>query len=366
LAQKLYEEGYITYHRTDSVNLSTAAITQMRNYVEKEFGIKYIPDKPRYYSTKQKLAQEAHEAIRPTKTHTTPQVVNGDLGASYGRLYELIWRRAIASQMSDAIIESTAVIVEAKGIPGSEYKLKTNGSILLFEGFLKMNPFGLQDKKLPNFIAKENLDLISILSEKHETPPPPRYNDASLIKSIERDQNRFIPTPVGTAVNDFLVKNFSDIDDIPFTASMEDSLDAIANEGKNWVPMIKDFYTPFEKKLENVKKADRIEIPAEETGEKCPKDGAPLVIRVGKFGKFISCKNFPTCDFKKAFVQETNFECPKCLEEGRPNGKIIAKRTRKGRTFYGCSNYPNCDFAVWKLQDIKKGLQEKKDKNQNK
>ncbi len=378
LAQKLYEEGYITYHRTDSVNLSSAAIYQMRSFVEKEFGKKYIPEAQRIYSTKQKLAQEAHEAIRPTKAHTTPQIVSADLGASYARVYELIWRRAISSQMSDALIESTSVTVFATGNSSSEYKLKTNGSVLLFEGFLKMNPFGLQDKKLPNFIAEENLNLISILTEKHETPPPPRYNDASLIKSleeagigrpstyasiigtietrnyIEREQNRFIPTPVGSAVNDFLVKNFSDIDDIPFTASMEDSLDAIANEGKDWVPMIKDFYTPFEKKLESVKKADRIEIPTEETGEKCPKDGAPLVIRVGKFGKFISCKNFPACDFKKAFVIETNFECPKCLKEGRQNGKIIAKRTRKGRTFYGCSNYPSCDFAVWKLQDIKK------------
>jgi len=328
LAQKLYEEGYITYHRTDSVNLAQASVYQMRDYVKKEFGEKYIPGSPRFYTTKQKLAKEAHEA--------------------------------------------------KEGGSDSEYILKANGSVLLFQGFLKMNPFGLQDKKLPLFTQGENLNLLNAMSSMHETPPPPRYNDASLIKSleeagigrpstyasiigtiesrnyIEKDQNRFIPTPVGEAVNDFLVKNFSDIDDIPFTAEMEDSLDAIANNGKDWVPMIKDFYKPFEKKLESVKKAERVEIPTQETGEICPKDGAALVIRVGKFGKFISCKNFSACDFKKAYVQETNFACPKYVVAGRANGKVIAKRTRKGRTFYGCSNYPDCDFAVWKLQDIKK------------
>lgn len=379
LAQKLYEEGYITYHRTDSVNLAQGAIQQMRGYIEKQFGAKYILDKPRFYATKQKLAQEAHEAIRPTKAERTPEIVSQELGSQYGKLYELIWRRALASQMSDALIESTSVLVDAVSsvipseVEGSrKYRFKTNGSVLLFEGFLKMNPFGLQDKKLPKFVAQEQITLSSILTEAHETPPPPRYNDASLIKSleeagigrpstyatiigtiearnyIERDQGRFIPTAVGIAVNDFLVKNFSNIDDIPFTATMEDQLDEIAQGQKEWVPIIRDFYTPFEKQLKDVSKAERVQIAVEETGELCPKDGAPLVIRTGRFGKFISCKNFPTCDFKKPFIIETNYTCPK------DGGKVIAKKTKKGRTFYGCSNYPNCDFAVWKLSDLKK------------
>ncbi len=378
LAQKLYEEGYITYHRTDSVNLAQAAVSQIRSFVTKTYGEKFVPENPKAYANKQKLAQEAHEAIRPTKVNVSAEQISQDLGSAFGKLYELIWRRAVASQMSDAQIESTTVYVDVTGVSGKKYKLKANGSVLVFEGFLKVNPFGLQDKKLPNFIALETLKAENVLTEKHETPPPPRYNDASLISSleeegigrpstyasiistiearnyIEREQGRFVPTSVGMAVNDFLVKNFSDIDDIPFTANMEDELDAIANNGKPWQPMIKDFYTPFAQKLKEVSKAERVEIPAEETGEMCPKDGAPLVIRVGRFGKFISCKNFPTCDFKKPFVLETNYICPK------DGGKIIAKKTKKGRTFYGCSNYPNCNFAVWKLTDIKKTGEEPK------
>ncbi|HEX8966133.1 MAG TPA: type I DNA topoisomerase [Patescibacteria group bacterium] len=378
LAQKLYEEGYITYHRTDSVNLAQAAVSQIRSFVTKTYGETYVPATAKAYANKQKLAQEAHEAIRPTRVNVTAEQISQDLGSAFGKLYELIWRRAVASQMSDAQIESTTVYVDVTGVSGKKYKLKANGSVLVFEGFLKVNPFGLQDKKLPNFIALETLKAENVLTEKHETPPPPRYNDASLISSleeegigrpstyasiistiearnyIEREQGRFVPTSVGMAVNDFLVKNFSDIDDIPFTANMEDELDAIANNGKPWQPMIKEFYTPFAQKLKEVSKAGRVEIPAEETGEMCPKDGAPLVIRVGRFGKFISCKNFPTCDFKKPFVLETNYICPK------DGGKIIAKKTKKGRTFYGCSNYPNCDFAVWKLADIKKTGEEPK------
>lgn len=371
LAQKLYEEGYITYHRTDSVNLAQAAITSMRAYVTKEYGEKYVPSSPRLYSAKQKLAQEAHEAIRPTKIAILGETISSTLGKDFGKLYELIWRRALASQMSDALIESTTVFVEA-----APYLFKTNGSILVFEGFLKINPFGLEDKKLPQFTSEEILALQKVLPEQHTTTPPPRYNDASLIKSleeagvgrpstyatiigtievrqyIEREQKKFIPTSVGMAVNDFLVKNFSDIDDIPFTAEMEDKLDAVASGDAQWQPMIENFYTPFAEKLKIVAKADRVEIPAEETGEKCPKDGAPLVIRVGKFGKFISCKNFPTCDFKKQYIEETQYTCPK------DGGKVIVKKTKKGRPFYGCSNYPKCDFAVWKIEDLKKQQKE--------
>jgi len=374
LAQKLYEEGFITYHRTDSVNLAAQAVTMMREYVKKEFGNTFVPEVPRTYAAKQKLAQEAHEAIRPTKATLQPQIVSQELGGAYGKLYELVWRRAIASQMSDAQVESTTVLVDARGINETVYRFKANGSVLVFEGFLKMNPFGLQDRKLPIFTVSETLRLDSLLPEKHETPPPPRYNDASVIGAledegigrpstyasiistietrnyIERDQGRFIPTPVGIAVNDFLVSNFSDIDDIPFTARMEDELDAIANDGKDWVPMMKEFYGPFEKKLKEVTKADRVQIETEQTGEMCPKDGAPLVVRVGKFGKFISCSNFPACDFKKPYVIETPYTCPK------DGGKIIAKKTKKGKTFYGCSNYPACTYASWKLEDIKKDL----------
>ncbi len=379
LAQKLYEEGVITYHRTDSVTLSPQAISQMRAFIEKEHGVKYVSKEPRTYTAKQKLAQEAHEGIRPTKVSVQFTEVAQGIGPDYAKLYDLIWRRAVASQMADALIESTTVYVDAKG--SSAYRLKASGSVLAFDGFLKLNPQALKDTVLPSFIVNESLNLQDARADQHETMPPPRYNDASLIGTleekgigrpstyasiistiidrgyVERVEKRFEPTPVGIAVTDFLVKNFSTIDDVPFTAAMEDELDGIASGSKNWTAMMKDFYTPFEKKIAEVQDAERVKIATEETGEKCPTCGEPLVVRFGKFGKFLSCSTFPECKFTKPFVEETDILCPK------DGGKVIVKKTRKGRKFYGCSNYPNCDFAAWKLEDIKTvgaGLPQKK------
>ncbi len=366
VAQKLYEEGYITYHRTDSVTMATSAVSMITNFIKKEYGDKYLPEKPRLYAAKQKLAQEAHEAIRPTKADVSAGVVAANLGTGYSKLYELIWRRGVASQMADAITESTTVLADAKG-DGDTYRLKANGSVLVFDGFLKINPQALQDNRLPEFTAGESLHLISANEVFHETPAPPRYNDASIIKTleekgigrpstyatiistietrgyIERLEGRFTPTPVGVAVNEFLVKNFPDIDDIPFTASMEDELDNIAQGKREWQPMMKEFYTPFEKKIEQVKGTDRVKIAVEETDEICPTCGAKLVIRTGKFGKFLSCGTFPECKFSKPFVEKTGVLCPK------DNGDVIVKKTRKNRKFFGCSNYPNCDYATWTL-----------------
>lgn len=375
VAQKLYEEGYITYHRTDSVAIAEAARKQMQDYVVKQYGDKYLSEKPRFYKSVSKNAQEAHEAIRPAKINISSSQVSQDLGPQYGKLYELIWRRALATQMADAITESTVVLVDAGN---GAYTLKANGSVLIFEGFLKINPYALDDNRLPEFTSGDRLKFIDSKSEFHETLPPPRYNDASIIKTleekgigrpstyatiistieargyIERNEGRFHPTAVGFAVNDFLVKNFKDIDDVPFTANMEDELDEIANGKKKWVPVMKEFYTPFEKDLELVKSAERVKIAVEETGEKCPQcNEGNLVVRSGKFGKFLSCNRFPDCKFTKPFAQETNVLCPK------DGGKIVIKKTKKGRKFYGCSNYPNCDFAAWKLEDIKKQQESK-------
>jgi DNA topoisomerase-1 len=372
LAQKLYEEGFITYHRTDSVIMSQVAITQIRDFVQKSYGNEYIPEAPRAYFTKQKNAQEAHEAIRPTKINRATEQVKADLGDAYARLYDLIWRRAVASQMSDALVESTAVLVDTNGT--NVYRLKAAGSVLLFDGFLKLTPQALEDTRLPKFETGESLSLVEQRADAHETTPPPRYNDASLIKTleekeigrpstyasiistitdrgyVERVERKFIPTAVGIAVNDFLVKNFSTIDDIPFTASMEDELDAIAQGTKDWKAMMKDFYQPFEKNVAGVENAERVKIPVETTNEDCPQcHKGKLVVRTGRFGKFFSCSTFPDCNFTKPFVEETNVICPK------DSGKVIIKKTRKGRKFYGCSNYPNCDFAAWKLEDIKGG-----------
>ena len=368
----------------------------IRDFIKKEFGEKYVPGKPRFYSAKQKLAQEAHEAIRPTKVQNSESQIANSLGKPYANLYGLIWRRAVASQMSDAVVESTTVMVNAGGpvaslppanapsagsvrVVGSPssgatpgYKLKANGSVLVFDGFLKVNPLGLSDNRLPQFTVNEKLNLIDVLEKEHETLPPPRYNDASIIKTLEekgigrpstyatiistiesrqyilREESRFSPTAIGIAVNDFLVKNFSDIDDIPFTADMEDSLDAIAHGQKKWVPMMREFYSPFEKKLTEVEGAERVHIAVEQTNEKCPTCGSPLVIRTGRFGKFLSCSTFPACKFTKAFVEKTDLKCPK------DKAQIVIKKTRRGRKFYGCSNYPVCNYATWKLEDIKK------------
>lgn len=378
LAQKLYEEGFITYHRTDSTTLSPVAIKQMRSYIEKEYGTKYIPEQPRMYLTKQKSAQEAHEAIRPTNMRKSSEVIKQELGDAYAKLYDIIWRRALASQMTDALIESTTVYADAQGDKNT-YRFKTTGSVLLFDGFLKLTPQALEDRRLPKFETGDSLIKESIRADKHETTPPPRYNDASLIKTleekgigrpstyasiistitdrsyIERVERRFLPTAVGIAVNDFLVKNFSTIDDIPFTAAMEDNLDEVANGEKKWVEMLSEFYKPFEKKLTEVEGAERVKIAVEKTDELCPecKEGN-LVVRTGKFGKFLSCERFPECRFTKPFVEETNVLCPK------DGGKVIVKKTRKGRKFFGCSNYPNCDFAAWKLEDIRQTPPKKK------
>lgn len=377
LAQKLYEEGFITYHRTDSVTLSQTAVDQIRSFVTSEFGAKYVSPSPRVYTAKQKAAQEAHEGVRPTKIDSLvsgqAKKVHEDLGNDYGKLYELIWRRAVASQMADAITRATVVFADSKAQTEGKalYRLKANGSVLVFEGYLKVNAQALQDTKLPQFTLKADLTASDILSEQHETPPPPRYNDASLIQAleekgigrpstyaaiistivdrgyVERTDKRFIPSAVGVAVNDFLVSNFSDIDDIPFTAHMEDELDSVADGKLDWTKMMQEFYQPFSKKLIDVKGAARVKIQVEETDEICPECGKKLVIRTGRFGKFMSCSGFPECKFTKPLVEETDIICPK------DGGKVIIKKTRKGRRFYGCSNYPNCDFAAWKLEDIK-------------
>ncbi|MBI2036379.1 topoisomerase DNA-binding C4 zinc finger domain-containing protein, partial [Candidatus Microgenomates bacterium] len=256
------------------------------------------------------------------------------------------------------------------------YRFKANGSVVVFDGFLKLYPQALSEQKLPVYSQGEVLEAEKIEGIEHETTPPPRYNEASLIATLEEKgigrpstyapiistieerqyvekspstgSGRFAPTTVGVAVNDFLVKNFSDIDDIPFTVRMEDSLDEIAHGKREWKPMMKEFYEPFAKKLEGVKNADRVKIAVEKTNENCPQCGSALVIRVGRFGKFLSCSTFPKCKFTKSFEEETGLLCP--LDKG----KVILKKTRRGRRFYGCSNYPACKFAAWKLEEIKR------------
>lgn len=362
IAQNLYERGLITYHRTDSLNLATEAVTTVREYINKTFGAKYLPESPKIYKTKSKSAQEAHEAIRPTDVSKEQEA---DLDRDQEKLYELIRKRFLACQMSEAVYEQTGVDIFA-----SDYIFRATGSLQLFDGWQILFPKDEEDtnvQKLPNLVVNQKLDLKELVPSQHFTEPPPRFNEASLIKTleefgigrpstyapiigtiqdrmyVEKQDKKFIPSNLGFAVNDFLMANFANIFDYQFTARMEDDLDEIAEGQKQWIPVIHDFYRPFEDQLGKVQdSAERVKVAVEETDEKCPNDNAPLVVRVGRFGKFLACSNFPNCKFTKPFQQKLNMKCPKCNE-----GEVILKRTKTKKSFFGCSRYPDCDFASW-------------------
>lgn len=377
IAQKLYEEGFITYHRTDSFNLSAHFITKAREFIKSSFGTTYVSETQRVFKTKSKVAQEAHEAIRPTTIENITDVkpkVSKLLGSEAARLYELIYKRAIATQMADALFESTKITVKTD----KNHVFEKAGSVLLFDGFLKLWYKEDGEEFLPDFKAQEKLPFISSKKTEHTTTPPPRYNDASLISAlekngigrpstyasivstiidrfyIEREEKRFVPTLVGNTVNDFLVKNFSDIDDIPFTADMEDKLDAVANGEIKWQKVMSDFYKPLEKQIAAAELLEPMKIDLDEKTDKiCPLDSGAIIIRRGRFGKFYACSNFPACKYTAPIIDVTQYQCPKdgSLPAGR-QGNVIVKKTKKGRTFYGCSNYPKCDFAVWTKKQL--------------
>ncbi len=378
-AQQLYERGLITYMRTDSPSLSTAAIESARSYIADKIGKSYLPQSARVFKTKSKVAQEAHEAIRPTdfRVQGTALREQDGLTKDHIRLYELIWKRTLASQMNEAIIEQTAINVtvssrhpEAKA-EGS-YLLRANGSVIRFDGWMKLYAEPETDEEedekeqlLPEVTAGEQLKLEELLPEQHFTEPPPRFNEASLIKKleelgigrpstyaptistiqdrfyVEKKEKRFYPTSIGMAVNDFLMQNFPEIIDYSFTARMEDQLDEVANGKMQWQPMLRDFYTPFEKKLGEKADVERVKIETEEVDKSCPKCAKPLLVRYGRFGKFLACSGFPECKHTEALDEPLNLICPK------DGGEVVQRRTKKGRVFYGCKNYPNCDFATW-------------------
>ncbi len=369
VAQKLYEEGLITYHRTDSFNLSSQAVDAVRKYIEKEFGRNYLPDSPRIYKTQSKVAQEAHEAIRPTNINSKLQTANDKWGHDEEVLYKLIWSRFIACQMNPSLYDETVIDVIAE--PGN-YLLRAGGQIMKFDGWRKVIPAKLEVDslvKLPEVSKDEKLDHIKTWGEQKFTQPPARYNEASLIKTleklgigrpstyaptistiqirnyVEKTEGKFFPTSIGEAVNDFLIKNFTDIFEYEFTAGMEDSLDKVANGETKWTGIIKDFYKPFASKLGVVdKKAERVKIETEKLGKKCPdcKEGE-LVIRIGRFGKFISCSRFPDCKYTEKYLEKVGVKCPECKI-----GDVIVKKTSKGRKFFGCSRYPECKYASWR------------------
>ncbi len=364
LAQRLYEEGNITYHRTDSLNLADTSLFAAKKFITENIGKDYWAGKIVKYKTKKAGAQEAHEAIRPAYADKTPESLKG-LDARQLKLYTLIWQRFIASQMAPALFDSVSADIKA-----NDYIFRANGQTLKFKGFLQIYPSKFEEKDLPELKTKDKLNLIKLNSLQHFTEPPARYTEASLIKTLEKygigrpstyaptlatiqtrnyieknEQKRFVPTEIGTVVNDVLVQNFPEVVDIEFTAKMEKELDEVAEGKDSWQKTCKDFYTPFAKNLkdkyEKVQKADLIQ----ETDKICPKCGAPMIERFGRFGKFYACSKFPECKHTESIKDpktDLGIKCPKCHE-----GEVISRKTKRGKIFYGCSAFPKCDFALW-------------------
>lgn len=381
-AQNLYEEGFITYHRTDSTNLSVEALQAVKNYIVKTFGEKYSTEKERLYKTKSKVAQEAHEAVRPTKIEdyaSEKELVAAQLGREAFRLYELISKRFIACQMREAVYDETRVLIQGKlpSATDTTYLLQSNGIVMKFDGWKKVyedeqRSDGEEYRNLPVLSDNEILQLKGIIPSQKFTEPPARYNEASLIKIleekgigrpstyapiittiqdrkyVEKIERKFHPTDLGKTVSDFLVQHFPVIFDIGFTAKMEEELDSVANGEMEWNQVVADFYEPFIKKLDTVfRQAERVKVDLGTTDEKCPECGSQLAIKMSKYGKFLACSNYPACKFTKSLVEKAGIPCPRC------GGDIIVKKTRRGKQFYGCSNYPKCTFAAWKKEDIK-------------
>ena len=372
VAQKLYEGvktdngvmGIITYMRTDSLNLAKEAVDAARTHIKTQFGDKYLPAKPKNYATKSKGAQEAHEAIRPTRVDFDAEMAAKYLGVDELKLYRLIYNRFLACQMTEAVFESQTILFK-----GDKCTFKASGRKLLFDGFYRVTGYTEKDKLLPDLKEGTSASLDEIKKEQHFTEPPPRYNEASLIKKLESlgigrpstyaptitilqtrkyieiEKKRIHPTEIAFTVIEMLEKHFPEIVDSNFTAQMEETLDKVANGEENWQKILKAFYTPFMQKIEEGKKNIKSLKVATPTGEMCPKCGAELLLRKGRYGEFIACSNFPKCKYTKNTdgtepeqPEETDEKCEKC---GSP---MVIKNSRRGK-FLACSAYPKCKNA---------------------
>ena len=383
LAQQLYEGlsigsegsvGLITYMRTDSVHVAPSALRETVAYIREHYGNNYVPRSPRVFTKKAKGAQEAHEAIRPTAIRRSPAVVKPHVSSDQLKLYELIWKRMLASQMADAVSDSTRIDIDARGpnTEGQTYIFRATGSVMKFPGYRSLyledrdDPAEDDDnqRSLPELRTGEGLDCLDLNPEQHFTQPPPRYNDASLIRKLEeegigrpstyaptlsvimernyviKEQNRFKPTELGKVVSDQLANHFPTIMDVSFTAGMEQNLDDIARGEKEWVPVLRDFYSPFQEALTSAAEEMprvRVEEPSDETCDLC---GKPMVIKTSRFGRFLACTGFPECTGKKSLRKKVGVQCSNC------NTGELVERRGKGRTFYGCTNYPDCTFTL--------------------
>ncbi len=385
LAQGLYEgqdvgeggaTGLITYMRTDSTNVSAVAQKDARAYVTNKFGADFVPTEPPRFKTKSKRAQEAHEAIRPTSAMRDPEKVKPHLEPAMYKLYRLIWQRFVASQMEAAIYDTLKVDVTGK-TSTHEYSLRASGSSVKFPGFLALYEESQsevdkraeeENVRIPEGIVEgQKQELIRLIPEQHFTQPPPRYSEASLVQALEekgigrpstyaptlstiqargyvvRADKRLEPTETGVLVNDLMMKYFPEIIDYNFTARMEGNLDRISTGEADWVNLMQDFYGPFAKKVEKAQEdMPIVKSGPEPIGRDCPKCGKELVIRYGRYGKFISCSGFPECRHTEPWLEKIGVTCP------QDGGAIVQRKTRKGRTFFGCLNYPECDFTSWK------------------
>ncbi|MBV8084667.1 MAG: type I DNA topoisomerase [Chloroflexi bacterium] len=377
IAQQLYEgidvgggpTGLITYMRTDSLNIATVAQTEAREFIRSKWGKDYAPERPRVYKTRAKGAQEAHEAIRPTSTHRDPAQLRNVLASEQYRLYKLIWDRFVASQMSSAELDQTSVDITA-----GDFLFRASGSVVVFQGFmvLYLESQDTEEEKegrLPELAKGDALDLIQLLPLQHFTQPPPRYTEASLIKALEElgigrpstyaptlatiQERRYIervtgskalkPTELGKAVNGLLVDQFPNIVDPQFTSTMEEELDDVASGEREWKPLVGGFWHPFAKRLEEAgESVERVKVADEPTDQPCPECGRMMVIKLGRFGRFLACSGFPECRHTEKIQNKTGVRCPKCHE-----GELVERRSKKGRTFFGCNRYPNCDFTAW-------------------
>jgi DNA topoisomerase-1 len=385
LAQQLYEGvdlgdgaiGLITYMRTDSTNVSELAQAEARQFITERYGEGFLPKEPPKFKTKVAGAQEAHEAIRPTSVLRQPESIKEFLNRDQFRLYQLIWQRFVASQMTAAVFDTLSV--EVTGKSGThEYLLRASGSTVKFPGFMIVYEEAKDEDqapseeeaeaRIPSGIAEgQEQRLLRLLPEQHFTQPPPRFSEASLVRVLEefgigrpstyapimgvlqergyvtRDQKRLVPTETGILVNDMISEHFPNIVDTGFTANMEADLDRIAAGELQWVSKIREFYGPF---AEQVKLAEELmpemKTDPEPIGRECPDCGKELVIRWGRYGKFIACSGFPECRHTEAWLEKIGVKCPK------DGGEIAIRKTRKGRIFYGCVNYPACDFTTWK------------------
>ncbi len=380
-AQQLYEgidiggstTGLITYMRTDSVNLAQEALDEIREVISQRYGSDNLPDEPRVYKTKSKNAQEAHEAIRPTAAERVPESIKEHLSKDQFKLYDLIWKRTVASQMVHATIDTVAADLTA----GDENIFRANGSTIVNPGFMAVYQESLDDKKdktddqrmLPELLQGEQVDLLKLRPEQHFTEPPPRFTEASLVKTLEEhgigrpstyaaiistlqhreyaklEKKRFFPTDVGRVVNKFLTQHFTQYVDYDFTANLEDELDAISRGEEEWKPMLKKFWKPFKKLVvEKEKSVSRQEVTQEAIDENCPKCGKQLSIRLGRRGSFIGCSGFPDCDYTRNVGDDAESAEPEILE-GRKcpecNSDLIIRQGRYGK-FIGCSSYPDC------------------------